>query len=123
MAKSLKPLANSNNLSIKNSFDLVDRISDFKINEDDLMLSFDIVSLFTKIPVHVAKSVIFDRLKCDSELEIRCKLNKNQIRQHLFMFPQNILSSNFWFRYGSPIFVIVGNLVMESRGAESGGAG
>ena len=42
------------------------------------MLSFDAVSLFTKIPVHIAKSVIFDRLKCDSELKIRCKLNINK---------------------------------------------
>ena len=44
------------------------------------MLSFDVVSLFTKIPVHIAKSIIFDRLKCDSELKIRCKLNVNEIR-------------------------------------------
>ena len=47
------------------------------------MLSFDVVSLFTKIPVHIAKSVIFDRLKCDSELKIRCKLNINEIMNAL----------------------------------------
>ena len=52
MAKILTPLINSNNLSIKNSFQLIDRISNFKINNNDLMLSFDVVSLFTKIPVH-----------------------------------------------------------------------
>ena len=75
MAKILTPLINSNNLSIKNSFELIDKTSNFKINDNNLMLSFDVVSLFTKIPVHVAKSVIFERLKCDSELKIRCTVN------------------------------------------------
>ena len=83
MAKILTPLIHSNNLSIKNSFKLIDKIYNFKINDNDLMLSFDVVSLFTKIPVHVAKSVIFKRLKCDSELKIRCKLNINEIMNAL----------------------------------------
>ena len=67
------PLLNSNSLSIKNSFDLVDRISYFKINNNELMLSFDVKSLFTKIPVHVVKSVVFNPLKYDSTLDFRCK--------------------------------------------------
>ena len=37
VAKILIPSVNSNNLSIKNSFDLVDRISNFKINENDFI--------------------------------------------------------------------------------------
>ena len=83
VAKILTPLINSNNLSVKDSFELINRISNFKINDNDLMLSFDVVSLFTKIPVHIAKSVIFDRLKCDSELKIRRKLNINKIMNAL----------------------------------------
>ena len=47
------------------------------------MLSFDVVSLFTEIPVHIAKSVIFDRLKCDSKLKIKFKLNINEIMNAL----------------------------------------
>ena len=45
------------------------------------MLSFDVVSLFTNIPVYVSKSMTFNRLKYDgtSTLEIRCKLNMNKI--------------------------------------------
>ena len=58
MAKILTFLINSNNLSIKNSFKLIDRISNFKINDNDLILSFDLVSLFTKIPVRKTKSVM-----------------------------------------------------------------
>ena len=83
VAKISTPLVNSNNLSIKISFEFSDRISNFKINDNDLMLSFDVIPLFTKIPVHIAKSVIFDRLKCDSELKIRYKLNINEIMNAL----------------------------------------
>ena len=122
VAKILTPLINSNNLLIKNSFELIDRISNFKINHNDLMLSFDIVSLFTKIPVHIAKSVIFDRLKCDSELKIRCKLNINEIMNALdlcldntyLFFCKKFYRQIFGVAMGSPISVIVANLVMES---------
>ena len=118
----LTPLVNFNNSSIKNSFELIDRISNFKINDNDLMLSFDVVSLFTKIPVHTAKSVIFDRLKCDSELKIIYKLNNNEIMNALDLcldntylcFPKTFYRQIFGVAMGSPISVIVANLVMES---------
>ena len=86
------------------------------------MLSFDLLSLFTKIPVHVAKSVIFDLLKCDSELEIRCKLNINEIMNALDLcldntyicFPKTFYCQNFGVAMGSLIFIIVAHLVMDS---------
>ena len=85
------------------------------------MLSFDVISLFTKIPVHIAKSVIFDYLKCDSELKIRCKLNINEIMNALDLCLDNTLCFRktfycqiFGIAMSSPISVIVANLVMES---------
>ena len=91
------------------------------------MPSFDVVSLFTKIPVHIAKSVIFDRLKCDSELKIRCKLNINEITNALDLCLDNtyLCFRKTFYRqifgvamgycgYYYPISVIVANLVMES---------
>ena len=118
----LIPSVNSNNLSIKNSFDLVDRTSNFKINDNDFMLSFDAISLFTKMFLHVAKSVIFDRLKCDNKLEVRCKLNMNEIMNALDLcldntylrFRKTFYCQIFGVAMGSPISVIVANLVMKS---------
>ena len=83
---------------------------------------FDVVSLFTKIPVHIAKSVIFDRVKCGSELKIRCKLNINEIMNALDLCLDNTylcFRKTFYreisgFAMGSPISVIVANLVVES---------
>ena len=70
----------------------------------------------------MAKSVIFDRLKCDNELKIRCKLNINEIRNALDLcldntylcFPKTFYRQIFGIAMVSPISVIVANLVMES---------
>ena len=38
-------------------------IKNLTINHDECMVSFDIISLFTKMPVDVAKTVVLERLK------------------------------------------------------------
>ena len=72
--------------------------------------------------IRIAKSVIFDHLKCDSELKIRCKLNINKIMNALDLFLDNtyLFFHKIFYRQifgvamGAPISVIVANLVMES---------
>ena len=68
------------------------------------------------------KSVIFDCLKCDSELKIRCKLNINEtinasdlcLDNTYLCFRKKFYRQIFGVAMGSPISVIVANLVMES---------
>ena len=50
----------TNRFSVKNSIDLIDRIKDVVIEEDDILVSFDIVSLFTSVPVDCVNKCIFD---------------------------------------------------------------
>ena len=47
-SKIIKPLM-TNCFSAKNSFDFIDRIKDVVIEEDDILVSFDVVSLFTSV--------------------------------------------------------------------------
>ena len=54
-AKIMEPLVNQNNLSLKNSFEFVEKIANLNISNDDFMGSFDVVSLFTKVPVELAE--------------------------------------------------------------------
>ena len=69
----------------------------------------------------VAKSVIFNCLKCDSTLEIRCKLNMNKIMNVLDLCLDNIYlcfrktfyRQIFGVTIGSPISVIVADLVIS----------
>ena len=47
----LTPLQNGNGFSVPNSSKFADEISNIDIQDDKIMLSFDVVSLFTAIPV------------------------------------------------------------------------
>ena len=47
-----------------------------KINDNELLLSFDVISLFTKITVYVGKSEIFNCLKYDSTVVFKFFLLK-----------------------------------------------
>ena len=51
----LTPLQNGNGFSVPNSSKFVDEISNIDIQDDEIMLSFDVVSLFTAIPVKKAR--------------------------------------------------------------------
>ena len=50
----LSPLQNSNRFSVPNSAKFAEEISNVDIQDDEVMLSFDVVSLFTAIPVDKA---------------------------------------------------------------------
>ena len=72
--------------------------------------------------LHVAKSVIFGRLKCDNKLVVRCKLNMNEIMNALDLcldntylrFRKTFYCQIFGVAMGSPISVIMANLVIKS---------
>ena len=46
---------------LKDTFDFVNRVSKIDMSEDDYMVSFDIESLFTNIPVKETVNIIVDR--------------------------------------------------------------
>ena len=56
-------LVDTNDFTEKNSYEFVEQLKNLTINHDECMVSFDVISLFTKIPVNVAKTVIIERLK------------------------------------------------------------
>ena len=118
----LSPLAGRTGHTVKNSYEFVDTITRLKFNDVECIVSFDVVSLFTKISVDVAKSVIFELLSKDECLQHRTKLCLKEL-----MLGINICLDNIYIQFknqfykqifgvpmGSPILVTIANLVMET---------
>lgn len=81
LTKILSPLQNLNGFSVKNSADFADKISKLTVEPDEVMVSFDVISLFTAIPVKKACDYIRKRLERDPTLSERTNLNIDQDRK------------------------------------------
>ena len=120
--KILSPLTGKTGHTVKNSYKFVDLITGLKLNDDECFVSFDVVSLFTKIPVDVAKSVIFELLSKDECLQDRTKLCLKELMLGInicldntyIQFKNQFYKQIFGVPMGSPISVTIANLVMET---------
>ena len=73
----------TNRFRVKNSIDFIDRIKDVVIEEDGILVSFDVVSLFTSVPVDCVIKCIFDLLVVDDSLPTHTQLNAHDIKTGL----------------------------------------
>ena len=51
----------NNNYNIKNSFDLKQKLDIIQLNPDDTMVSFDIVSMYEKIPIELVYKAVLKK--------------------------------------------------------------
>ena len=117
----LSPLLNHNGLSVRDSFEFVSFVTSLKCRDNDVMISCDVTSLFTKVPVDLAIDIATTRLMRDSSLSDRTQLTVNDIVSLLkfclhasdFQFNSNFYHMSFGCPMGSPVSVIVANMVME----------
>ena len=92
----LQPLQNSNNYSVSNSLQFINNITDTSVDDDETMVSFDVVSLFTASPVDKACERIRRKLETDKTLQLRTKLTVNDIISLL-----HFTLSNGYFTYNN----------------------
>ena len=108
--------------SVRNSYEFVKFVNGAHHRESDVMVSFDVVSLFTNVPVHVAKEVAADLLQTNQNLNERTNLTVSDIislldfclSSSVFCFRSEIYRHKFGCPMGSPISMFVANLVMEN---------
>ncbi|XP_075160530.1 uncharacterized protein LOC142233476 [Haematobia irritans] len=83
--------------NIKNSMELKTRLEEVSLDEDDILISLDVVSLFTNIPIYLAIKNIMTQWKT---LEKHTKIPKTQFLNIL----QFCLNDNNYFNYNNTIY-------------------
>lgn len=67
LSKRLRPLTLKSHHMLKNSKDFIEKIKDVYIEHDEIMVSFDVKSLFTCIPLDFARTSIKEFLDKDDD--------------------------------------------------------
>ena len=80
--------------TVRNSADFSERIKDLTIAVDEVMVSFDVISLFTSIPVDLALNVTKDKLERDRQLSTRMNISVSNILRLL-----EFVLKNSYFTY------------------------
>jgi len=90
----LAPLAGNTELHVRNSSDFVESINNLRLEDDEILVSFDVVSLFTNIPTTLAVEIAKKRLtECDSFKNVQIGLYKTFARVWIFACNHHILHS------------------------------
>ena len=117
----LSPLIGNTESNVLNSVEFATFMHTRTVHDDEVLVSFDVVSLFTNVPVKLATEVARHRLQSDDSLSSRMSLSPDELSQLLeFCLTATYLSFQgqpykqvFGTAVGSPVSVAVANLVKE----------
>ena len=108
LAKKLRPLASNTSSDVKDSTSFVQWANNLDMEDKDLMVIFDIASLYTMIPIDEAIDVI--KTITDSETVDVLKLC---LKSSFFSFKGIIYEQTYGVAMGSPLSPIFANIYME----------
>ena len=91
----ISPLAGKTDSHVKNSKHFVEVMAGLRVEEDEMLISFDVTSLFTNVSIDEAVQVIYDKLQGDKTLADRATLSPDRVAELL----EACLSSTY-FSYG-----------------------
>ena len=120
LANILSPLTGKSEYTVTSSAHFVSTVSYETILENEIMISFDIESLFTNVPIDTAVQAALQKLENDPSLADRTKLTPAQITDLLtfvlrsisFLYNGSIYEQKD--AMGSPVSAVIANLYMES---------
>ena len=119
-ARASEPLIkeNSGHKSTKASKHFAEMMEDVIVDEGETMVSFDVSSLFTNVPIGEAVDIIRDRLEEDDSLEDGTSLSSKRVavllylclRSTYFSFDGESYEQREGAAMGSPVSAVVANL-------------
>ncbi|XP_024891068.1 uncharacterized protein LOC112466939, partial [Temnothorax curvispinosus] len=109
------PKANSH---IKDSFQLVNNLNGLRLEDDYILISLDVVSLFTNVPTDLAIDSICNRWEHIAE---KCDISRDEfilavrliLDSTYFRFNNNVYKQNFGSPMGSPLSPDLADLVLQ----------
>ncbi|KAL9966997.1 hypothetical protein ACROYT_G025149 [Oculina patagonica] len=122
LANILSPLTGNSDFTVTNSAHFVSTISSETILDNEIMVSFDVESLFTNVPIDGAVQAALRKLENDPSLADRTTLTPAQItdlltfvlRSTYFQYNGSIYEQREGAVMGSPVSAVIANLYMES---------
>ena len=117
----ITPLTGLTSSFVKNSQHFVETIGEERLLDDEAMVSFDVKSLFTSVPVDEALEVVQRRLEEDETLMERTELSPTHVthllelclRTTYFKFQGSYYEQRDGAVMGSPVSPVVANIYME----------
>ena len=117
LVKILSPLLGTiSNSHLKNSCDLVDKLNNLTITSDHRMVSFDVTSLFTKVPINDLLEYLsqtLDNYEIILPTPVIIKLVKLCIKDCVFTFNGSYYRQIFGMAMGNPLSPLLSNIYME----------
>ena len=118
LADIIKPLMGCSEHHVQNSHMFAEEIKGMKLERGECITSYDVVSLFTSIPIPSALEVMKKKLEDDTELQKRTILPVDNILELLafclnntyFVFQDIFYEQNRGAAMGSPISPIIANI-------------
>ena len=122
LANILSPLTGKSEYTVTNSAHFVSTVSNETILDNEIMVSFDVESLFTNVPIDAAVQAALQKLENGPFFADRTTLTPAQIadlltfvlRSTYFQYNGSIYEQKDGAAMGSPVSAVIANLYMES---------
>lgn len=106
--------------NIKNSLELKNKLENITINDDEILISLDVVSLFTNIPIHLAINNIMSQWHI---LQKYTKIPRPQFLKILqfclndnnyFIYEENLYHQTYGMPMGNPLSPTIADIVLDT---------